>query len=244
MAPQTLNMTNIWDDNYMILNSQYEKGNINNDLANAIQEYVASTINKSNIGGENFFVSGDTSNSVLRENFQDSIQEKYDAKKEVNSISEYVSKRCRNFLPEGETEDTYKFNPDPETIGGDPYSLCKLSTIIEQNKKESMSDYQKKKVDEQKEKLKKKSRNSTKQVKMAIDQFNLRETSLPELYSNVMNTLYNIIEDLTNFDATGADLNQNVQKLIKIFFGNNRIMYVGIIVVVISFIIYLLDTSS
>lgn len=244
MAPQTLNMTNIWDDNYMILNSQYEKGMVNDDLANAIQEYVASTINKSNIGGENFFVSGDTSNSVLRENFQDSLQEKNDVKKEVNSISEYVSKKCQNFLPEGETEDTYKFNSDPETIGGDPYSLCKLSTIIEQNKKESMSDYQKKKVAEQKEKLKKKSRNSTKQVKMAIDQFNLRETSLPELYSNIMNTLYNIIEDLTNFDATGTDLNQNVQKLIKIFFGNNRIMYVGIIVVVISFIIYLLDTSS
>jgi hypothetical protein len=244
MAPQSLNMTNIWDDNYMVLNSQYEKGNMNDDLANAIQEYVASTINKSNIGGENFFVSGDTSNPVLRENFQDSLQEKHDVKKEVNSISEYVSQRCGNFLPEGETEDTHKFNSDPETIGGDPYSLCKLSTIIDQNKKESMSDYQKKKVDEQKEKLKKKSRNSTKQVKMAIDQFNLRETSLPELYSNVMNTLYSIIEDLTNFDATGADLNQNVQKLIKIFFGNNRIMYVGIIIVVISFIIYLLDTSS
>ena len=53
MVYQSLNMTSIWDDNYMILNSQYEKANMNNDLANAIQEYVASTITKSNIGGDN-----------------------------------------------------------------------------------------------------------------------------------------------------------------------------------------------
>ena len=98
MAPQSLNMTSIWDDNYMILNSQYEKGNMNDDLANAIQEYVANTINKSNIGGENFFVSGDTSNTIFRENFQDSVRENTIAENEVNSISEYVSKRCRSFL--------------------------------------------------------------------------------------------------------------------------------------------------
>ena len=75
MGIQSLNMTSIWDDNYMILNSQYEKANMNDDLANAIQEYVASTINKSNIGGENFFVSGDNSNTELRENFNNQPKE-------------------------------------------------------------------------------------------------------------------------------------------------------------------------
>jgi hypothetical protein len=249
MVVQSLNWTSIWDDNYMVLNSQYENRNVNNDLANALQEYVASTINKSNIGGDNFFVSGDTSSSTLRENFENSSvennkNESNNSDDKVNSISEYISKKCANLLPEGETEETYKFNANPESIGGDPYSLCKLGIIIDENKKESMSDYQKRKVNEQKEKLKKKSRNSTKQVKMAIEKFNLRETSLPELYNNVMNTLYSIIEDLTNFNATGADLNKNIQNLIKIFFGNNRIMYVGIIVVIVSFILYLLDTSS
>ena len=44
---------------------------MNNDLANAIQEYVASTITKSNIGGDNFFVNSDNSHTLLRENFQD-----------------------------------------------------------------------------------------------------------------------------------------------------------------------------
>ena len=36
-----------------------------------------------------------------------------------------------------------------------PYSLCQLGKIINQNNKEYMSDYQKKKFNEQKEKLKK-----------------------------------------------------------------------------------------
>ena len=246
MGIQSLNMTSIYDDNYMVLNSQYEKGNMDNNLANAIQEYVANTISKSNIAGDNFFVSGDTSQTTFRENFDnsnDKSNKKDEAQNEINSISEYVSKRCRGFLPEGKIEE-HTFNANPKTIGNDPYSLCKLGVIIDENMKDSMSDYQKKKVNEQREKLKKKSRNSTKQVKMAIEKFNLRETSLPELYNNVIHTLYSVIDDLINFNATGDDFNQNMKKILNIFFGNNRIMYFGIIIVIVSFIIYLLDTSS
>ena len=55
MVFKSLSMTNLWDENYMVLDTGYKKSNINDSLASALQEYVASTIGggMSNISGNN-----------------------------------------------------------------------------------------------------------------------------------------------------------------------------------------------
>lgn len=250
MGIQSLEMTSIWDDNYMILDSTFEKPGINRDLETAIQQYVASTIKNSNVSGDNFLDSN-FANSTEKEEFEDSqnnstyvpINSNNNSNEQVNSISEYVSNNCKKYLKEGETIENKKVDINPETIGSDPYSLCVLGNNLNE-KNENLSDYQINKKKEHYEILRKKSRNINKLINTSMKTFNLRETSIYELYDNSMVTLYNIINDLTNFKPNGDDFNKNLENIIKIFIGNNRLMYVGIIIVIISFIIYLLDTSS
>ena len=255
MGIQSLEMTSIWDDNYLILDSNFEKPNMHKDLENAIQHYVANTIRNSNISGDEF-LKNEYSDAKEKEEFEDVRNNQSNSTfvpinpnnttqdDDIKSISEYVSNNCSSYLNKNETSEDRKVNIDPESIGSDPYSLCMLGNYVNNLEKEKMSEYQNTKVNEQNELLRKKSRNINKSINTSMKNFNLRETSIYELYDNVMITMYNIINDLTNFQATGNDLNKNIENLLKIFFANNRIMYVGIIVIAISFTIYLLDTSS
>jgi len=229
---RSLAMTSLWDDNYMILNSNYEKSSeIKDDFAKAINEYVANTLSNSNIAGENFVVPGASSGndgatvhskSNTTENFEDAP---------IKSISEYVDKKCGHLKTD-------------EADEHDTYSYCKLGAILENQETDRLSEYKKKKREEHEQKLKKKSRNSSKSLQMAIKGFKLNESSASELYNNTMMTMYNIIEDLGKFDASGNDFHGNVTKVIQIFVGNGRLMYIGIVVLVVSFLLYLIDASS
>lgn len=73
------------------------------------------------------------------------------------------------------------------------------------------------------------------------------ELSVHELYQNTMKYLVNVIEDISDFLSINHNNLSNHEyrnKIYEIFFNSDRILYTGIILIFISFIIYFLDNTS
>ena len=73
------------------------------------------------------------------------------------------------------------------------------------------------------------------------DFFNI---SLLDIYRNTIQTIIDIINDLTHlFDIT-TNYDNIFRKILKILFKNERMFYIGIILIILSFIIYFIDGAS
>ena len=73
------------------------------------------------------------------------------------------------------------------------------------------------------------------------DFFNI---SLLDIYKNTIQTIIDIINDTTHlFDIT-QNYNNIYRKILKILFKNERMFYIGIILIILSFIIYFIDGAS
>jgi soluble cytochrome b562 len=73
------------------------------------------------------------------------------------------------------------------------------------------------------------------------------ELSVHELYQNTMKYLVNVIDDISDFLSINHNNLSNHEyrnKIYGIFFNSDRILYTGIILIFISFIIYFLDNSN
>jgi len=67
-----------------------------------------------------------------------------------------------------------------------------------------------------------------------------------DLYKNTMNTIIEIINEIVNLIDEKKYISYDVfyLKLYKIFFNNKRLFYFGIILVILSFIIYFIDGAT
>lgn len=67
-----------------------------------------------------------------------------------------------------------------------------------------------------------------------------------ELYQGTIQTAINVINDLTALYAEIEYMDRKVyrDKLMNIFLSNERRIYIGIILVIISFILYIIDGAS
>lgn len=73
------------------------------------------------------------------------------------------------------------------------------------------------------------------------DFFNI---SILEIYRNTIQTIIDIINDTTHlFDIT-KNYDNIFRKILRILFKNERMFYIGIILIILSFIIYFIDGAS
>lgn len=76
-------------------------------------------------------------------------------------------------------------------------------------------------------------------------QQNFYDLSLRELYKNTLQTIIDILNDITNAYSNGyVDNNNYIYIIINILSKEERRLYVGIILLFLSFIIYFIDGVS
>ena len=78
--------------------------------------------------------------------------------------------------------------------------------------------------------------------KLKKDTYNI---TIYELYKNTLQTTIDIINDITILDnINNIDTNVYINKLINILTTEDRKLYVGIILIILSFVLYFIDGAS
>ena len=74
----------------------------------------------------------------------------------------------------------------------------------------------------------------------------IQEYTVYELYEGTLQTAINVINDVNALSAQYQYMDSKVyrKKLVNIFFSQERRLYIGIILVILSFILYFIDGSS
>ena len=80
-------------------------------------------------------------------------------------------------------------------------------------------------------------------TKKEVDYYNF---NIYDLYKNTIQTVIDIINDIVSLLDEKKYIANNVfyEKLYRIFYDNNRLFYIGIILVILSFVIYFIDGAS
>jgi hypothetical protein len=73
------------------------------------------------------------------------------------------------------------------------------------------------------------------------DFFNI---SMIDIYKNTIQTIIDIINETTHLLDISNNYQNIYQKILKILFKNERMFYIGIILILLSFIIYFIDGAS
>jgi len=72
--------------------------------------------------------------------------------------------------------------------------------------------------------------------------------SIIDIYHNTLQTIINIINDIIrvidNTSGTEAMNNNYLKSILMIFFEESRMFYVGIILIILSFVIYFIDGAT
>lgn len=70
--------------------------------------------------------------------------------------------------------------------------------------------------------------------------------TLYDIYKGVIQTIIDIIEDLTTLNADKNYISNQIfrERLFNIFLNNDRKIYIGIILIFLSFIMYFIDGAS
>ena len=71
----------------------------------------------------------------------------------------------------------------------------------------------------------------------------ITEINISDIYKNTMQTIINIINDIT-FLINDDKKYMNYNEIIQIFIKNDRMFYMGIIFIILSFVIYFIDGVS
>jgi hypothetical protein len=77
-----------------------------------------------------------------------------------------------------------------------------------------------------------------------IDKDDFFNISIIDIYKNTIQTIIDIINDTTHLLDISNNYQNIYQKILKILFKNERMFYIGIILIILSFIIYFIDGAS
>jgi hypothetical protein len=69
------------------------------------------------------------------------------------------------------------------------------------------------------------------------------QLSIIDIYHNTLQTIIDIINDIINLYETSYT-QFKFKRLLIIFFNENRMFYIGIILIILSFIIYFIDGAT
>jgi hypothetical protein len=73
------------------------------------------------------------------------------------------------------------------------------------------------------------------------DFFNI---SILDIYKNTIQTIIDIINEITHLLDITKNYDNIFRKILRILFKNERMFYIGIILIILSFIIYFIDGAS
>jgi hypothetical protein len=80
-------------------------------------------------------------------------------------------------------------------------------------------------------------------INIDIEYMDITEINISDIYKNTMQTIINIINDIT-FLINDDTKYMNYNEIIQIFIKNDRMFYMGIIFIILSFVIYFIDGVS
>ena len=75
-----------------------------------------------------------------------------------------------------------------------------------------------------------------------MDIIDITKLNIGDIYKNTIQTIIDIINDLT-FLFNDNNYN-NYNQIIEIIFKNDRMFYIGVIFIILSFVIYFIDGVS
>jgi hypothetical protein len=75
-----------------------------------------------------------------------------------------------------------------------------------------------------------------------MDNMDITKINISDIYRNTMQTIIDIINDTTFLINDKKYMNYN--KIIQIFIKKDRMFYIGIIFIILSFVIYFIDGVS
>lgn len=84
-------------------------------------------------------------------------------------------------------------------------------------------------------------RDIKKEIEIEDDFFNF---SIINTYQNTIQTIIDIINDTIRIIDNTNDYNTYFKNILNIFFSHKRMFYVGIILIILSFIIYFIDGAT
>jgi len=76
---------------------------------------------------------------------------------------------------------------------------------------------------------------------MDKDILDITQLNIGDIYKNTIQTIINIINEVVIYYDINAN---NKSSLYDIFFKNDRMFYIGVILVILSFVIYFIDGVS
>jgi hypothetical protein len=123
-------------------------------------------------------------------------------------------------------------------------SLFKKCLNKLQDKTELYSTYQTEKFLRQESNLRKHSSEKELSIKNKKKSEQLENMDIKTIYINTLKTLYNIIDDFIDMDLSKRSVIDNFKEVLHILTKNNRLIYVGIISLIISILFYFIDTTS
>jgi hypothetical protein len=75
-----------------------------------------------------------------------------------------------------------------------------------------------------------------------MDIIDITKLNIGDIYKNTLQTIIDIINDLTFL--FNDDNFKNFNQIIEIIFRNDRMFYIGVIFIILSFVIYFIDGVS
>ena len=75
-----------------------------------------------------------------------------------------------------------------------------------------------------------------------MDIIDITKLNIGDIYKNTLQTIIDIINDLTFL--FNDDNFKNFNQIIDIIFKNDRMFYIGVIFIILSFVIYFIDGVS
>ena len=127
-----------------------------------------------------------------------------------------------------------KIDEDPKVIN--------LSNILKNESIITLNDYEKYKLNEQYNKLYTNSKISTSELKDEKENNRFYNLSLKNVFDNLITTIVIIINELTIYNKDKD--NKNTQDLIEIFIKDDRLIYVGIFLIILSLMLFFIKVSS
>ena len=120
--------------------------------------------------------------------------------------------------------------------------VINLSNILKNESIITLNDYEKYKLNEEYNKLYTNSKIETTELKEEKENNRFYNLSLKKVFDNLITTIVIIINELTVYIKDKDKLSK--QDLIEIFVKDDRLIYVGIFLIIISLLLFFIKTSS